>query len=87
MPKPITLASVLAHIDRPALHQLACDLHDAGKSPDEIVHEVVVAIDAAVPWAALGPVGALVEVLDGPIAEFIAGLIVHAAIAGKKHRT
>jgi hypothetical protein len=85
MPAPVTLATILSHIDRDALHDLACRMHDAGEDPDAIVHAVVEAIDAAVPWAVLGPVGALVEVVDGPIAEFIARLIVHAAIAGKQH--
>ena len=85
MPKPATLADVLSHIDRDALHDQVLSWHDQGMDADQIIHEITRVIDAAVPWGALGPVGLLIEMVDGPIAEAIARLIVHAIIAAKKH--
>ena len=82
---PATLANVSSHLDLPKLHALAADRHDAGDDPDTIIRAVVEAVDAAVPWSALGPVGVVVDMVDGPIAEFIARMIVHAVLAGRKH--
>ncbi len=76
-----------AHVDATSLRSLATHLLETGKPVDEVVQEVVAAMDAMIPWAtvlsAAGPVGTavgvVVELLDGPVATLIATGIVRAA--------
>lgn len=82
------LTDILPHIDGATLRELAEHLLESGHSKEEAVADIVAAIDALVPWAILipGPVGAVVEALDGPIANAIARLIVSAAASTKRKK-
>lgn len=79
--------AVHAQIDKPTLRELASTLLADGHDADEVIRQVVRAIDAAVDWVAIGsaagPVGTAVgvglEAVDGPIATAIATSIVRAA--------
>lgn len=51
------------------------DLRRVGKTDDEIAAGVARDVDALVPAGVFGPVGAVVEALDGPVVYLIARLI------------
>lgn len=76
--KPLTLDATIQKLDKRPLRKLAKGALADGKSVDEAVAAVVAAIDAAIPWALIipGPLGIVIEALDGPIALAIATPIV-----------
>lgn len=77
---------VLAKLDVPSLVSSAQKLLKAGKDKEATVLEVIRIIDAMVPWNVLipGPIGAALEVVDGPIARAVALYIVEKAEAKAK---
>jgi hypothetical protein len=79
---------VLPHLDTAALRDLAEHQLEAGHTREEVVADIVAMIDALVPWAVIipGPIGVVVEALDGPIAKAIAGIVVNGVIAGRERK-
>lgn len=77
---------VLAKLDVPSLVSSAQKLLKSGKDKEATVLEVIRIIDAMVPWNVLipGPIGAALEVVDGPIARAVALYIVEKAEAKAK---
>jgi len=77
---------VLAKLDVPSLVSSAQKLLKSGKDKEATVLEVIHIIDAMVPWNVLipGPIGAALEVVDGPIARAVALYIVEKAEAKAK---
>lgn len=77
---------VLAKLDVPSLVSSAQKLLKSGKDKEATVLEVIRIIDAMVPWNVLipGPIGAALEVVDGPIARAVALHIVEKAEAKAK---
>lgn len=77
---------VLAKLDVPSLVSSAQKLLKSGKDKEATVLEVIRIIDAMVPWNVLipGPIGAALEVVDGPIARAVALYIVEKAEAKTK---
>lgn len=51
---------------------------DEGKSTDDVVKEVAEVLDALIPLDALGPVGQILETLDGPAILLIVKAIIAA---------
>ena len=76
MPSTPTVRSILAHVDIPSLRELAAHQLDNGHDTDEVVADIVAAVDAAVDWSWVPYAGPAIELLDGPIAVFIARSIV-----------
>ena len=85
MPSSPRIRDILDHIDVGALRDLATHQLANGHSEDEVIADVVASIDAVVDWSWVPYVGPVVEMLDGPIAKFIATSIVRG-IAHKKAR-
>ena len=82
----IKIGDLLRSIDHATLRELAVHQLEAGHSRQEVIDDIVETIDALIPWSVIGPVGTVIEAIDGPIAKGIATLIVNAAIAGKGKR-
>ena len=76
MPASPKIADILAHLDVPHLRAIAAHQLAAGHTREEVIADVVATIDALIPWSVIGPVGVVIEALDGPLALLIAGLIV-----------
>ncbi len=74
---------VLAKLDVPSLISSAQKLLKSGKGKEATVLEILRIIDAMIPWNVLvpGPVGAVLEAVDGPIARAVALYIVEKAEA------
>lgn len=82
----LSLAKLLPHLNLPALRNLALALKTAGHTQEQIVEQVVAAIDATIDWSVLGPYGALIDAVDGPVAvamvEFILSFRRHTPAGG-----
>jgi hypothetical protein len=77
---------VLAKLDIPSLVSSAQKLLKTGRDKEAVVLEIIRIIDALIPWAILvpGPIGAALEIADGPIARAVALYIVEKAEAANK---
>lgn len=51
------------------------ELLGQGQTPEQVADALAPMIDALLPLAALGPIGVVAEVLDGPVAWFLVRLI------------
>ena len=51
------------------------ELLATGQTPEQVADALAPVIDALLPLGALGPIGAVAEVLDGPIAWWLVKLI------------
>jgi hypothetical protein len=76
------LRKVLPHLNVSLLRELAAALTAAGHTQDEVIEQVVAAVDACISWDKLGPVGAAWEVVDGPVITAFVKLLLHH---GKRH--
>lgn len=76
---------ILAKLDVPHLVAAARQLLAEGKTDEQAILEIIRIIDAIVPWNILvpGPVGMVLEVVDGPIARAVAIHILKKAKAKK----
>ena len=88
MSSRLRLSTLFAHVDQPALRDIAEHLLDAGHDRKKVVDDIVAAIDAAIPFAVLvpGAIGTLLESVDGPLARMVANLIVGAVEKARAHR-
>ena len=51
------------------------ELLGQGQTPEQVASTLAPLIDALLPLAALGPIGVIAEVLDGPVAWFLVRLV------------
>jgi hypothetical protein len=53
---------------RTEIVDIAHALTASGKSKDEVIREVVAIVDGLLPFDEMGPVGVVVDAVDGPVA-------------------
>ena len=76
------LRHVLPHLNVTLLRELATALTAAGHTQDEVIEQVVAAVDTYISWDKLGPLGEAWEVVDGPVITAFVKLLLHH---GKRH--